>query len=133
MLLIKNDSERIKKELKDLKTVNEPLLMLLIDLYIWVFKKFNKDVVITMIYRTQEEQDSIYGNNIKYKQKPWRSPHQFHHACDIRSIIFTDKEIAEIEDYLNNKYNKSNYYKWTAKNHKVGKGAYHFHIQYYKL
>lgn len=133
MLLAKNDSDRIKQELKDLKTVNNPLLMLLVDLYHWVDKKFNKDVVITMIQRTQAEQDSIYGHNLKYKTKPWKSPHQFGHSCDLRSNIFTDKEIAEIEYYLNNKYNKDNYYKWTAKCHKISKGATHFHLQYYKL
>lgn len=132
MLKAKNESERIKHEFVILRKENEPLARLLIDLYHYVDGKYNKDVVMTMIYRSQDEQDAIYKDNPRYEVKPWKSPHQFYQACDIRSRTFSDDEIKDIEEYLNNKYNKSNYYKWTAKCHKVGDGAFHFHIQYYK-
>lgn len=132
MLKAKNNSDRIKQEFGKLRRENRPLAMLLIDLYHYVDKKFQKDVVMTMIYRTQDEQDAIYRNNPRYEKRPFKSPHQFWHAVDIRSRTFSDDEIEDIENYLNSKYNDSNYYKWTARCHKVGDGAYHFHIQYYK-
>lgn len=137
MLHAKNDSKRLKDELKELKNKNKPLLDLLVDLYHWVDNNFKKDVIITMIYRTQEEQDKIYkglkrSDGREYDKRPWRSPHQFWVAADIRSKIYSSSEIEKIENYLNNKYNSSNYFKWTAKNHKVGNGAFHFHIQYSK-
>ena len=89
-----------------------------------------------MIYRSDQEQNDIYKGTIRngrsYDQNPWKSPHQFWQAADIRSTIFTDNETKDIENYLNSKYNNTNYYRWTAKCHKIGEGAYHFHIQYYK-
>lgn len=128
MLHAKNDSTRIKKELVSLREKNRPLFDLIIDLYKWVDREFNKDTVMTMIYRTQEEQEGIYGLNTKKK-----SPHQFWHAIDIRSRIYTKEEQDRMVEYMNNKYNKNNYYKWTAKVHEVGEHGMHFHIQYYKV
>lgn len=131
MLKVKNEQERLFEEFRELRTKNRPLAKLLIDLYHWIDDKYKKDVVMTMIFRTPQEQDYLYRNSIKYKVKPWTSPHQYWHAVDIRSLIFTDDEIDEIVEYLNNKYNNTNYYRWTAKAHKVGEGAMHFHIQLY--
>lgn len=131
MLLAKNDSERIKKEIGDLRSKNKPLLKLILDLYHYIEDTFDKDTIITMIYRTQEEQDNIYKDNEKYKQRKFKSPHQFYHGIDLRSRIYTQDEIDHIVDYLNDKYNDSNYYKFTAMCHNVGHGD-HFHIQYYK-
>jgi len=132
MLYAKNDSQRIKDELVAIKKHNKPLYDLIIDLYKWIDKEFSKDTIITMIYRNSSEQDATYSFSDKYKKKPWKSPHQFWQACDLRVWIYTDEEIDKIVKYLNNKYNNSNYYRWTAKDHKVGSGASHFHIQYYK-
>jgi len=132
MLHAKNDSQRIKDELAALKKHNKPLYDLIIDLYKWIGKELGKDTIITMIYRTQKEQDALYSHSEKYKQKPWKSPHQFHHAIDLRTWIYTDEEIAKIVKYLNDKYNDSNYYRWTSKAHEVGSNGMHFHIQYYK-
>lgn len=132
MLKAKNDSDRLKHEFVILRKENQPLARLLIDLYHHVDNVFEKDVIMTMIYRSQDEQDAIYKDNPKYEKKPWKSPHQFYQAVDIRSSNFTQDEIEKVEKYLNDKYNKLNYYSWTAKCHKVGEGAYHFHIQYYR-
>jgi hypothetical protein len=128
----KNDAHRIKMELLTLRRVNRPLYDMMHDLAQWIGEKFDQETIMTMIYRTQEEQDHLYRNSERYKKRKFKSPHQFYHAVDIRSRIFDDEQIKQIEDYLNNKYNESNYYKWTAKNHKITGGAYHFHIQYIK-
>lgn len=133
---VKNDSKRLIREIWELKSQNKPLLSLLFDLRNFVKKKYGKDITLTMIYRTDQEQDEIYLGKVRngrlYDSKPWKSPHQFYQAFDIRSFTFSPSEITEIEDYLNYKYNDSNYYKFTAKNHNVGLGD-HFHIQYLKV
>lgn len=127
MLHAKNDSQRIKNELIELKTKNRELFDLIIDLYHYADHHFKKDVIITMIYRTQEEQESIYGPGVKKK-----SPHQFWHAIDIRSRIYTQEEIDRMVSYLNGRYNGDNYYRWTTKVHEVGNHGMHFHIQFVK-
>lgn len=124
----KNDSKRLQDEFKELETKNKELHDLLKDCANYCFKMFKKTIVITMIYRTQEEQDDIYKDDPKYVAKKFKSPHQLNHAADLRSSSFTSTEIKQIEDYLNLKYNVGNYYKWTARDHNVGLGN-HFHIQ----
>lgn len=130
----KNNSKRLKDELESLKTKNNSLFDLLEDLNKHCLNKYNRTILITMIFRTQEEQDDVYKGTknsagVAYNEKPWKSPHQFWHSVDLRSSVFSKVEIKEIEDYLNSKYNSSNYYKWSAKCHDVGLGD-HFHIQY---
>jgi hypothetical protein len=132
MLKAKNDSPRIKKELVLLETKNKELYDLAIDLYKYVRDEFGKDVILTMIFRTTEEQEYLYRHSEKYAKKPFKSPHQFFHALDIRSFIYTKEERDKMVDYLNSKYNKENYYKWTAKVHEVGDNGMHFHIQLVK-
>lgn len=132
---VKNGSQRLISEIWDLKRMNRPLLKLLFDVRNYCRDNFGKDVIITMIYRTDEEQNNIYRGTTRngrlYDVKPWRSPHQFYHALDLRSFIFSKEEIQELVDYLNETYNDSNYYKFTAKCHDVGLGD-HFHINYLK-
>lgn len=133
---VKNGSKRLVNEIWELRDRNRPLLKLLLDLRNFVKKNYGKDIVLTMIYRTDEEQHKIYTGKVRngrlFDQKPWKSPHQFYHAFDLRSKNFTKEQINEIENYLNNKYNDTNYYKFTAKDHNVGLGN-HFHIQYLKV
>jgi len=135
LILYKNESPRLAKEFKLLETENKNLRDLVFDLANYTLTNFNKSITLTMVIRTQREQDEIYAgkehHGRKYDEKPWKSPHQFGQAVDIRSRTFSGEEIKLIEDYLNAKYNMTNYYKWTAKNHNVGLGD-HFHIQYYK-
>lgn len=131
MIKVKNNSKRLIDEIWTLKKENRLLLIILFKLRDFCKEKFNKDVVITMIGRTDAEQDELYKNDSKYLVKKFKSPHQFWHALDIRSFIFTKDEIKQIEDFLNNNYNAANYYNWTAKCHNIGAGD-HFHIQFFK-
>lgn len=130
MLKFKNDSQRLVDEHKKLKSTNSGLFDLIEQLISYVSSKYKKDVIITMIYRTQEEQDKIYANDEKYKQKKFKSPHQLWHSVDIRSFIFTKREITELVDYINLNFNAKNWYKWTAKCHEVQGNGEHFHIQF---
>lgn len=133
MLHVKDDKQSLKAELVSLKGHNKKLYDLIIDLYKWIDKEIDKDTIITMIFRTNAQQDALYAHSEKYKKKPFKSPHQFWHAIDLRTWIYTQEEIDRIVKYLNDKYNNSNYYKWTAKAHEVGSNGMHFHIQYVKL
>lgn len=128
---MKGFGDKLQNEFEGLEKLNPELKALVEDLNVFTSREFKKGLTITMIGRTDEEQAWLYRNSEKYKQKPFKSPHQFNHAIDIRSRVFTVIEIKRIEDYLNKKWNRSNYYKWTAKNHTVGAG-WHFHIQYVK-
>ena len=125
----KNESKRLKKEFSELYQQNMELFDLLVELDAYCLANFSKELTLTMIYRTQEEQDHLYRNSEKYQEKPFKSPHQFWQAADIRSWTFTKQEQKKIERMLNRKYNKANYYRWTAKVHNVGAGV-HFHIQF---
>lgn len=127
----KNNQKRLGREHNALRKHNRGLYDLLIQLDEYVHAQFDKNVIITMIYRTQGEQDYLYRNSARYKKKKFKSPHQFWHAVDIRSRTFTHREIDMIVRWLNREYNKINYYKWTAKCHDVGSGM-HFHIQFSK-
>jgi hypothetical protein len=129
---VKNDTQRLKDELKILAEKNKPMHDLVYDLAEFVKSAFNKEIVITMIGRTKEEQDELYKDDARHKVKPRVSPHQLWHGVDIRSTTFTSEEIKKIEGYLNGLYNKTNVYSYTAQCHKVGAGVMHFHLQYAK-
>jgi hypothetical protein len=126
---LKNDDARLKIELDTLKAKNKPLYDLLFNLADWVKEQIKKDLVITGIYRTIEEQAAIYKNNAKFKARPFTSPHQLWDAFDLRDSTFTKEETPKIVKYLNDTYNTTNIYKFTAMDHNVGSG-WHFHVQY---
>lgn len=129
--LFKNDSSRLQWELDNLYGNNIGLYELIFDVCDFCKKQFNLSVIITMIYRTPQEQDEIYKDDPKYKVNKFSSPHQFWQGVDIRSLIFDPKEIETLVNYINNKYNGTNFYTWSAKCHNIGKGE-HFHIQFLK-
>jgi hypothetical protein len=128
----KDGNSRLIKEFKELKSKNRELWKLVADLNAYSQEMFGIIPIITMIYRTEEEQDWLYRASESYKKRKFKSPHQFYHAVDIRSRSFSKDRIIAIESYLNNKYNASNYYKWSAKCHEVGSNGMHFHIQFCK-
>lgn len=126
---LKNDDKRLNEELKTLQTKNKPLYDLLFNLADWVKDQFKKELVVTGIFRTDEEQAQIYKNDARYKIKPFTSPHQYWQAFDLRDSTFTKNETGKIVKYLNDTYNPTNQLKFTAMDHSVGLG-FHFHVQY---
>ena len=147
---VKNNSKRLMSEIWDLKRHNRDLLMLLLflrDLYEGLYLG---DIIITHIYRTPEEQRDIYKDTERYKLKPFTSPHQYYQAVDIscnivesralRTCLHLFKQYKQVSKndaasfsvfHINDLFNKTNYYKYTAKRHDVGRGD-HIHIQYLK-
>jgi hypothetical protein len=124
-------TERVAGEFETLKDKNDKLRQAVVECNRWCNQKFGKNLTLTMIYRTQAEQDYLYRNNARYQRSKFKSPHQFWQAVDLRSRNFSEKEITEIENWFNSRYDGSNYYDWTARCHDVGAGR-HFHVQYLK-
>lgn len=122
--------QRLRDEWAKLGLENQGLAQVLWDLAVFVEDAFDKDVVITHIYRTQAQQEKFYGKGSKKK-----STHQFWGAADIRDSIYTKDEIAGMTDFLR-VYDKWNSLKLmsqsksrTVLRHNIGLGM-HFHIQF---
>ena len=128
-IAFKNDSQRLRDEFTELDRKNPRLADIIEDLNDYAVENFGKGVLITMIYRTQAEQDYLYRNSERYRVRKFKSPHQFWHGVDLRSRTFNPEEIAKMVEYINNKYNEENYYRFSADYHTVGAG-YHFHINF---
>lgn len=129
---LKDNSTRLAEELVQLSERNQSLQEVLENLASFASLEFNKDVIITAIYRTQEEQDKIYkgkvnARGVSYDANPWKSPHQLWEAIDIRSTVYNSQEIQRMLAFLNCfKYRQN---QPVAIYHNVGLGD-HFHIQY---
>lgn len=128
----KNKSTRLENEYNKLKTKNPTLYKIVQELNEYANEMYDKNLLVTMIYRKQSEQDYLYRNSSRYKQRKFKSPHQFWHAIDLRSRTFTDIEIADMVGYVNSKYDDKNHYRFTADFHQVGNNGFHFHINYAK-
>lgn len=125
-------SDRIKKEWGSGKL--DKRLQFIVIFLDWYCTNFIKridgkktDIQLTCIFRTQAEQDSIYGNNVKYKRKKWLSVHQFYRGVDIGVNAFSSDTKKLLCDLLNKHFKnmgKSKVCIW----HNVGLGD-HFHIQ----
>lgn len=88
--------------------------------------QFNKNIVLTDIYRTQDEQDDLYKDSTDYQKHPWKSVHQFWRGVDVRTTSYDSNEKVEILEFMN-KFTYSNDRK-TLIFHNAGHGE-HFHMQ----
>ena len=97
-ILYKNNSTRLERELDELRRMhnNKGLHALIVELNEYTNREFKKPILITMVGRTQAEQDHLYRNSARYQKKKFLSPHQLWHAVDIRSHHFTLSEIKQI-------------------------------------
>lgn len=119
-------TQRIRDEYAQLPTKNPKLFELLIALEYYTRDTFKKDVVITSILRTKEENDALYVNT-PVDKRPKSQPHCDWKAADIRSTIYTEQEIRFMLDYLNKRYPNTNG-KPAALYHTIAGGAPHFHL-----
>jgi hypothetical protein len=119
-------TERIKKEWNELNTKNPRLAFLISSISSKIELLFNITPMITMIYRTEEEQKELYKDT---PNPPARSPHQDWNAVDLRSSDFTEDQINKIID-LFSKAGVDNLFAKTAIYHKIAGNAYHFHVQF---
>jgi hypothetical protein len=126
-------STRLRSEWRDLYKENPALYSIVTHLAGYCGLTLKKNLVITQIFRTKEQQKAIYGPNTKKK-----SPHMFYCAVDLRcrDSHFTKEERGFLEGALR-KYDQLNRFKHmpsgsgTVWIHSVGDGGIHFHIQFY--
>lgn len=91
---------RIKDEYNQLPFRNKRLKNLLEFVNLYSQLAFGKPIMVTSIFRSQEEQDALYAQTPP-DQKPPRSPHQDWCAADLRSSIYTPYEIDRLVAALN--------------------------------
>lgn len=91
-------TNRIRDEYAQLLVKNPRLFYLLSELTMYVQARHKKDVVLTSILRTPEEQADLYKNSQK---KVVKSPHLTWEAVDLRSSIYTEEEVKDILAYIN--------------------------------
>lgn len=90
--------------------------------------EFNKDIVLTHVFRTQEEHDALYAAT-PADQRPKTSPHMTWEAIDIRSTDFTPEQRLCMLQFLNSFSYDSKRSRNVAMVHAIVGGAPHFHIQ----
>lgn len=121
-------TSRIEFEWGFLQLNNYKLYRLVKNLSEFVDLEFNKPILLTEVHRTQEEFDSLYSAT-PLEKRPKTSPHLRWGAVDLRSSIYTPREIERMLIYLN----QFTYYggqRKVALYHVINGNAYHFHIQY---
>lgn len=83
----------------------DPLVKEMIDtIQNYSVMKFKKNIMVTCIFRFDDEQDQVYKDNEEYQKNPWKSNHQYWRAVDIRTRIFTQNEKMDIYDTINGNY-----------------------------
>ncbi|WP_158684266.1 hypothetical protein [Methylobacterium sp. 285MFTsu5.1] len=129
MLYVKDKD--LQPQYVKLQHFNPALCSIVQKLADYVSSSFNKDVIVTCIYRSQSENDSIYKNVTKKKKI---TAHGVWAAIDIRSHGLEDN-IPDMLKFLN-AYNSTNANKTksgqTAIFHEIVGHGPHFHIQYQK-
>jgi uncharacterized protein YcbK (DUF882 family) len=121
-------TNRIRDEYSQLPKENPGLFELVVDLADYVAQHTKQDLTLTSILRTPEEQAALYAQS---QVKVEKSAHLTWEAVDLRSLVFTKAEIADICGYLNAKYKNENG-KTIAFCHTVINNAPHFHVQLYR-
>jgi protein tyrosine phosphatase len=124
---MKYKSDRIRTEFGQLPYKNMPLFDIITRLDSYAQDTFNKEITLTCILRTKEENDALYASTPP-EQRPKATPHVFWGACDLRSSTFSDDEIASLVAWLNSSFKNPSKAK-VAIYHCIAGNAPHFHIQ----
>jgi len=123
---LKFKTTRQETEFGELQTNNPGLYDIGIKTATFVLNAFNKDVVVTEVLRTRAEFDALYSATPAEK-RPKTSPHLFGNAFDLRSRIYTEAEIKQLLNYLNNNFKNPSGLP-TALYHKISGNVEHFHV-----
>lgn len=115
---------RIEAEYATLAMRNFRLYNLLERASTFVEEAFGKPLILTCIYRSEEENKALYAPK---PQPEWR-PHTKWEGVDLRSSIYTEAEIEKLLNHLNMNTVYGGRRK-CAVYHKISGNAYHLHIQ----
>lgn len=121
MIITKNNSD-----LKEYSICHPVLLELLFYVDDFVYTNFGKNICVTEVYRTDEEQNKLYPDNLKKVSLHMLTPVQ---AIDIRSWEFNEKEVEALNIAINDGWDFGFKNMQCCIFHKLKSGAYHFHIQ----
>ena len=125
---MKFKTQRIANEYES-NSLSDKLVRLIKVADSYMLAKYNYEITVTDLIRTQDEQDEIYKDNEKYKSNPWKSVHQYGRGADLRTRDMSQDMIDDLEQVLNRiPYDTNRPDKKTCLVHNVGKGM-HFHIQ----
>jgi hypothetical protein len=127
-MALKFKTTRIEKEYNELPVHNGKLKRLLDMAATFVELEFAKDVVVTEIYRSEDEYKALYAK-IPKENWPKSFPHAKWQSIDLRAFIYTPKELERLVNFLNQFKFRGGASK-TAFVHAIPGGAAHFHIQY---
>ena len=119
-------SQRQLNDFNELSNKNMKLLHIVTLLDNFTQLEFNKEIVVTDVFRTKEEFDALYAAT-PVEKRPASSPHCTWNAVDLRSNTFTDSEINTMLTFLNCFKNKNN--KKVAIYHSIAGNVNHFHLQ----
>lgn len=124
-------TDRIRDEWAKLAFKNPGLFDIVTRLHDRVKEHYKKELVLTCILRTKEENDALYAA-VPLDKRPAASPHCFWYAVDVRSSTFNNDEIQSLVAWLNTTF-KNPSGKATAVYHSIPGGAPHFHLQHVPL
>jgi len=129
----KETAKRLKDEWKTLSKRNPALHSIIVHLAGYSGLTLGREIVITQIYRTEEEQKEIYGPHCSKT-----SPHQHWCAVDLRCRDYSLDERAHLERTLRvydhfNKFKHLPSASRTVLIHKVNNGGIHFHVQFWGI
>jgi uncharacterized protein YcbK (DUF882 family) len=116
---------KIETEWNRLITENPKLGNIVETLNAFTNIEFGKQVVLTHIFRTPEEQKALYAQT---PNPPATSPHMRWEAVDIRSTSFNDKEIQKMLTFLN-LFTVYGGQRKCAIYHEIAGNTWHFHVQ----
>jgi len=121
-LSLKFKTERQRRELYS-ADLHPRLLRVIAFAALWVFRKYGRSPEVTEVFRTEEEQRSIYPGDPTRK-----SVHQFWRGCDIVVRGIGPAEHRQIRDTANRLFPYEKPGHQTCIYHDVGRGA-HLHFQ----
>jgi hypothetical protein len=126
VLPIYMDEDRLYQEFLRLGTRLKGILMYA---SAYSMDKFGIPLVLTHIYRTQAEQDSIYRDDPKYKASPFPSVHQYNRGADARVTDMGVGKAKELAKEVNGLFvYRTGTTMQTCLVHDVGQGN-HIHFQ----
>lgn len=124
--MIKFKTDRIKDEFEKALFIKNPKLFKLLDTAAqFVELEFKKDIVLTEIYRSEEEYKALYA---KAGAVPKSMPHAKWQSADLRSSIYTPREIERLLAF----FNQFTFYggqRKVAIYHAISGNVMHFHVQ----
>ena len=126
---IEYKTRRIEHEFEELSDKNRGLHDVVVAASTFTGYEFGKPIVLTQIFRTQEEQDSLYKHIPESQRK--KSPHQFWQAVDLRSWIYSEAEIERLLKFLNC-FTTAGGQRKVAIYHEIPGNVKHFHVQFWR-